>query len=246
MLLTWGKQRVDKLLVWGNFVGLLGLTIWIVIASMRRSDRTVVMVRNLGIWFLSLFFCVISFVYLVCYPVEIVHFPQYAIFGLFGVMLVRDSSRAVWMVALMGVIDETMNYVVQPRFTPYLDFNDMVLNFFGAMVGVSLYHGISGKPFLLNNLRLFKVIYLGLFMLITFFTVGVMVGIIELTSSMEKLPDGVLQGGHFVISFRSFEDFWEYTKDGWRYHIMTPVEGILSLGVLFSGLEFVREFSSNR
>lgn len=246
IILTWGKQKVDKLFAWGSIAGLWGVTLWIVIASIRRSDGTSVVVRNLGMWFLSLFLCVISFRYLICYMVEIVHFPQYAIFGLWGVMLIRDSSRAIWMVALMGIIDETINYIVQPRFTPYLDFNDMVLNFCGAMLGVSLYHGITGKPLLVNNLRLYKFAYCGLFILIAFFTIGVMVGIIELTSSMEKLPDGVFQGGHLVISFRSFEDFWEHTKDSWRYHVMTPVEGILSLGVLFSGLEFIREFSSNR
>jgi hypothetical protein len=74
---------------------------------------------------------------LIVASVETVHYPQYAVLA---ALLVRGGLglETAWAVATMlGVIDETFQYLVLPRGTfDYLDWNDIVLNALGAALGL--------------------------------------------------------------------------------------------------------------
>lgn len=90
----------------------------------------------------------LAFRYLITAPIEIIHFPQYAILS---ILLARvfDKDKKKFMlgtiffcVTMMGVLDEINQYFYLTRqYTEYLDWNDFTLNEIGAAIGLLTYYG---------------------------------------------------------------------------------------------------------
>jgi hypothetical protein len=232
---------VEKFLVLGAGVGFLILTGWIAWASFRRSRNLLKLWKILGLWFVAILLCYGAYCLLICSKVEIVHFPQYAIFAFWSMFLIEDTAKTVFLVTFLGIFDETVNYILYPRFTPYLDFNDMVLNFCGALVGTVFYHAVTGKMPLYRDHWSFKLSYVLIFLFVALITIGIVSGKVVLENTLAD-PTTPLQNGQFILSFRHYEPFWCYTSVGIRYHIMTPVEGILLIGVLLSAVHAICSF----
>lgn len=243
IVLSWGRKNVERLLVIIAVFGFFSLTIWIAVGSLKSSEKLSRTLKTLGFWFVSILLCFVAYSLLICSMVEIVHFPQYALLALWGIVLIGDTAKAVSIVTFLGILDETVNYILHPRFTPYLDFNDMVLNFCGAIVGVAFYHAVTQKAFLRRDHWIFNVGYGLIFAVVALFTVGILTGIVELENPLAD-PARAIQNGHFILSFQHFEPFWRYTGSGIKYHIMAPVEGILLLGVLTSVVHAVCEIGT--
>jgi len=241
IVVSYGREKVEKFLVFVAVAGFLILTGWIVLASFRRYKNLLQPCKMLSLWFIAVLLCYGAYGFLICSKVEIVHFPQYAILAFWGMFLIRDTARTVFIVTFLGIFDETFNYIFHSRFTPYLDLNDMVLNFCGALVGTVFYHTVIDEMPLTMDHWAFKLGYVLVFLIVALIIVGIVTGKIVLENTLAD-PTTPLQNGQFILSFQHYEPFWRYTSAGVRYHIMTPVEGILLIGTLLSAVHAVCSF----
>jgi hypothetical protein len=68
--------------------------------------------------------------------VERIHFVQYAGVAFLLRLSLEDNALVFFATVYSGVVDEFIQYLMNPVRTSYLDFNDMVFNSLGAALGV--------------------------------------------------------------------------------------------------------------
>jgi hypothetical protein len=143
--------------------------------------------------------------------IENIHYPQYA---LLAVLLGRAgvAAEASWLAATgLGVIDELYQYLFLPRGRPtYLDWNDMVLNGLGAAFGtVALFR--SRRRFRGDRVC------------------GTAVAI-------------AVAGGAFLVAllvgFPVLSPFFQITRHGRRYHVLSVAEGVAVIALLWLGVRY--------
>lgn len=109
-----------------------GAALAVAIARAPRSDRP-----RLVAW--ALLFAVaaaLAYVYLFTVVSETVHYAQYAILTALLLPLVRRIGAAMLWANLVGVADEAHQYWILHRdWGVYLDWNDIVINAIGALLG---------------------------------------------------------------------------------------------------------------
>ena len=122
------------------------ILILIVYQFVKGSRRVITSIYWLGL-FASL---LLAFRFLITAPIEIIHFPQYALLSFLIAKAVDPERKKSWIVSLlfwvtfMGILDETNQYFYLTRqYTKYYDFNDFMLNEIGAAVGLMLYYGFK-------------------------------------------------------------------------------------------------------
>lgn len=118
-------------LAWG-LVALAGAALLWAIARAPRQQRA-----RLAAW-AALFAVAALFAYFFLFTVvsEAVHYLQYAILTVLLFPLARRIGAAMLWATLIGVVDEAHQYwVLHPDWGVYLDWNDIVVNAIGALVG---------------------------------------------------------------------------------------------------------------
>lgn len=83
--------------------------------------------------------------FLIVNNIERIHYPQYAVLALLLGLSLREEMLVFFVTIFAGFVDEFLQYAMDPMKTNYLDFNDIVLNVLGAMVGIVLLMGLR-KP----------------------------------------------------------------------------------------------------
>lgn len=131
------RETMESFIFWGALLSGVAGFVWIV-ACRRGSWLFWAEGFALGImlW--------ISSAMLICTNVESVHYPQYAILGYLMRSLIDGDMSALLACNFVGMGDELVQYVLNPHYTKYLDFNDMVLNLIGVMAGIILWHWVRG------------------------------------------------------------------------------------------------------
>ena len=163
---------------------------------------------------------VISFNTLMPYKSEGMHFVQYGIGGMLSLLAFRNLFTALTFSYLFGIIDETFQVYVLDGL--YLDFNDMILNFWGSLLGVmvmSIYFNwqVSTKrSWLREYFFLGTWIYAGIF--------GIM-WVLEICTHYRD------DGGwiHFLNHDRNLYDpsFWYQVIWGDKWHQLRPFPGFV-------------------
>ncbi|MCX6170103.1 MAG: hypothetical protein NTX65_12220 [Ignavibacteriales bacterium] len=163
-------------------------------------------------WLFVIISVFLSFRYLITAPIEIVHYPQYAILSFLIAKSVDPSKkkfllgRILFWVTILGIIDEMDQYFyLTKQFTQYLDFNDFSLNTVGAAIGLMTYYGFADFE---ETKIIFSKIFNSLEIRITiiFFTVFfilIVVGIIV------KSPPKEVTSADIINSHESFKIFLE-------------------------------------
>ncbi len=170
----------------------------------------------------------------ICTNIEMIHFLQYAILGYCLMSIYPDSLLCFIIVSFLGISDEFFNYIWHPQFTPYLDFNDMILNSVGTLMGIIAYltvHRIAPKKL---NYRIVITSHVFALPILTILMAGITFGFIKLHYQRPTPIGSVFIDKAFVLSFKQPQKFWETTPTGRKFHIMDPVEGILALSLFLS------------
>ncbi len=136
-----GRGADEPLLRWNVLITAIGAPLMLGCAAIlwrtvRRHPRR----RLLAIhWLFVLLLIVASYNTLFCMNSELVHFPQFAILAVLLCPITGRCGETVFWAGLLGAIDEAYQYWWLSRHRPiYYDFNDVVLNFLGALLGVLL------------------------------------------------------------------------------------------------------------
>ena len=130
---------------------------------------------------------------------------------------------------MLGAADEAWQYFyLAPQNTNYFDFNDIILNILGAAIALVFISSLgiiaiqsSRKWYFSPILRVSVLLATGLFILIK-------------TSTMHIYPppDGI--EAPILLVKKELTEFWSYIKHlNVKYHIVTPVEGIIATALLF-------------
>ncbi|GAB4295318.1 MAG: hypothetical protein Kow0090_10180 [Myxococcota bacterium] len=73
--------------------------------------------------------------------IELIHYPQYAILAVIIYLIICNETYAVLGAALLGALDEAFQFLVlyADRTDLYMDYNDVILNLLGAILGIISY-----------------------------------------------------------------------------------------------------------
>gem|GEM_PF-2055882 len=230
-----GSSAMETFLFW--FFPLLAFVVLlIVLPRFRRSIGQYGAVASILAWSIALLLPLFSYAAFILANIEIIHFFQYAIVGCWLMRLIPDPIVAFSIGTFMGAIDEAYNYFFFPMFTKYLDFNDIVLNCSGVMLGIVFFLFFYGpKSLHLVSHRVFARMYFAVYVGLCVFTLMAATGFIRFSIAGSD-ASSVIVGNSLVLSLKQIESFLLVNRYGKHYHVMTPVEGILALAVMITGL----------
>ncbi len=157
---------------------------------------------------------------------EAIHFIQFAILAVLIFPLVRRYDDALIYTAILGIIDETYQYLVLNPDFKYFDFNDLVLNMIGAGAGLLLLAALRMpeiKPPRKWHRSPALWFMAGLVILGLIFSAG---------HPVSFYPSE--EPGHWFSLYRTHPgpEFWTFLYDRRYYHILRPWEGIFFMAVL--------------
>lgn len=177
--------------------------------------------------------------------VECAHYPQYAVLGFLMRCLIDGDMAALLACNLVGMVDELIQYVSNPQYTSYLDFNDIILNMVGAMVGITLWRWLKRReanPLLVSLWR--RSLTAAYALVATSIVWGLLDGRVLWHSQVSNTPFTSLLAVEgrtaFVLSYVDTTAFYLSTGLGRKYHVMDAAEwfwatlGLLGVAWCFS------------
>jgi VanZ family protein len=204
-----------------------------VLLRIRNGNRRALKITY---WLFTAFLVAASYEILIVFNVESIHFPQYAVLALLVFPLIMRYGDTVFWCALLGALDEGYQYFVLYRDNNevYFDFNDILLNLVGAGIGVLILFTLtderSKRSTAHTNSSLNRspspVIVTTAFLLFT--------GLLFYRSGLLQLyPEAGASSAPITLSRKPApEKFWTVPKRGKTFHILTPLEGIISAAAL--------------
>ncbi|MBW2109715.1 MAG: hypothetical protein JRI36_13795 [Deltaproteobacteria bacterium] len=232
-------------------VGALGLGVLSVSACLIPSrKRGYVGFRESILWWIMLVvFLVGADWFLIVTNIELIHYPQYAVLAVLFRLAVWDDFFAVFLTTVGGIFDELVQFIWNPQYTKYIDFNDCVLNALGGMLGITLFLIATPQVSRMTaGLRKVKAwVYSITGALVALVIVAEWSGRIIRYSPSDAGFRLVTQAGGkaaFVLSFVRNEGFWTVSEYGRHYHILSMVEALIVLALLLGAFRwFCRRLS---
>jgi hypothetical protein len=198
-------------------------------------------------WLFIFLMVILSYLFLITVPIEIIHFPQYAVLALlFAISLDRKKSRflvirILLIVTFLGIIDEAYQYLyLTAKSSHYLDFNDFFLNQIGTSIGILIYYGFTKQPVHLNNIYQINIsikkVIISLILLTALFSF--LSNSVYFRTADEINPGGFsYKDGKTVFYLEripgKFGNWEENDKGTGYFYILDPIFGIM-LMILFS------------
>lgn len=188
--------------------------------------------------------------YLIVNNIERVHYPQYAMLALLLGLSLRNEMLIFFATTFAGFVDEFLQYFMNPMKSNYLDFNDIVLNILGAAAGVVLLMGLR-KRLAARELDLdlsgparYEQIFAAMFRTVmvagavVVFVAGLFGRIVPLVEQAKDRSVFAVVNGKisFIMSFERHDEFWMKSYFGKVFHVLSPVEGLVSIAVLALGI----------
>jgi len=220
--------------------------LFILYKSIKGTSR----IKTLLYWFFVFLSVVLSYRFLITVPIEIVHFPQYALLSIIlAYSLDREKNKflilkILFIVTILGILDEFYQYVyLTKKSSHYLDFNDFFLNQVGASIGILIYYGFSREPKIDENIKKFTIPIKTLLIVIVGITIifSLLSSNINFRATHEIEPGGFSEKDGKTIFYleRIPEKFGNWVlddKETGYFYILDPILGILFLlcyGLLF-------------
>jgi hypothetical protein len=142
----WGKFIPRDFTIQAGLIVSVLLVLFITYQAIKGTRRIV----SIFYWLLLIAAILIVFRFLICAPIEIIHFPQYAVLSILFAKAIDPGREKIpiapilFWTTLLGILDETNQYFYLTRnYTQYYDFNDFFLNELGASIGLLLFYGFT-------------------------------------------------------------------------------------------------------
>ncbi|MEL6390703.1 MAG: VanZ family protein [Bacteroidota bacterium] len=149
--------------------------------------------------------------------IEVVHFPQYAMFALLIFPLSKNYNATLIWTTIAGAIDEAyQNFYLAPKDTGYYDWNDVITNLIGGVFGLLLLRsaGVSNRK--ISPFYTSKSIY-GAIVLMVLVLVLHLCGVLSIGPS--DYP--------YQMVSKELSGFWQTVHPNVTYHVVRPLEGLL-------------------
>ena len=207
----------------------LGVIILVIVLTffIRNTRNQIEGKRLRALMVLNTFFAAIIVQFLFVVNIEMVHFPQYALFAILLFPLVGNYTSTLIWATLAGMIDEAYQYFyLAPMDTAHYDFNDVLTNCIGAIFGLLFLRSfgtLEGTQFRLKR----STSWIGLALIIMSVLVFHLAGVLSIYPSE-------VHDYHIVREMPA--GFWSKVHPNVTYHVVRPIEGILitiSLWIIF-------------
>ena len=216
------------------FVLFLGLKI-----KKSRKRRSIIMC-----WFFTALLVIASHKLLIVFNVEMIHYPQYAILALLVFSLVMNYRKTVFWTTFISVLDETYQYFVIYRDDndTYFDFNDIILNLVGAGIGVALIYTLTEMgPRPEGAQKAGRKFVSPIFLTTSLILIP---GVFLYISGLLQFYPGPNSASALIVLSRkaAATGFWTVPTVGKPFHVLAPIEGILSIAALilcYSYMDYV-------
>jgi hypothetical protein len=216
------------------------LTIYLALIYMQFKKHTDNRLHKIIYLLLCLFFIILHFNIMFEMNIEIIHVFQYSILAFLLFPLTRRFGAAVCFAIPFMLVDEWNQYInLYPGFVQYFEFNDVILDINGcAMAVITLYiAGVRGaenmKP--LWKRPEFILLFLG----------GIITAVAVQTCFISLYAADKCANTWLVLNIvPEAPTFWrKFPGRDVVYHIMQPLEAMISIGVLaffYFGLDSFR------
>jgi hypothetical protein len=185
----------------------------------------------LGYLFLTITLTAACVPWLIVVNSEMIHFAQYALLGVLLFPLIRSYWLTVVAGTLLGAIDEGMQYWVWTPDMHYFDFNDVLFNLLGTVLGVLLIGAWLGRSCPGRPQWRTGWLIIGSIILLT--ALG------WLTQWLDIYPDPTNPAPVQLIR-EAEKEFWTVLPPHRRFHVLRPGPGaavILLMLAAFMGLD---------
>ena len=160
--------------------------------------------------------------------IEVIHFPQYAMFAMLIFPLVGTYTGSLVWATMGGMLDEAYQYFyLAPKDTSYYDLNDVVTNLSGAVFGLLILATFRIKEYSQFRLKTSSIWY-GLIMVLLAVVIAHVSGILSIYPSDDR-PYHILREWP--------PGFWSHVSPDVTFHVIRPIEGVvvtIVLWILFS------------
>jgi VanZ family protein len=215
---------------------------------------TIVRIRNgehkhlqIAVWLFTATLVVVSYKTLIVFNAENTHYLQYALLTFPVFALVTRYGETVFWVTFLGALDEAFQYFVlyPDRKEFYFDFNDIVLNLVGAGIGVAfIYTLLDVKANCCTFYSAFRRKWYRspAFLMTAIISPAI---IILYVAGLLKIYPGPEAADALIILSRipAPAKFWTESTVGNNFHILSPLEGVVSTAIIMACYSILDRFS---
>lgn len=197
-----------------SFIG-LSIYIGLFINGIKNRDDK----KKLTFYLITnIFLAIATIKYLFVINIEVIHFPQYAVFAILIFPFCYNYNQTLLLGVIAGAIDEAHQYfVLTPRDTNYYDFNDVVTNLIGVVFGLLLIRSlgiVNKKKFTFWRSPAF----------ISLISLSILLTTLWFSGLLSIYPD---ESAKFQLIQKLAPGFWSKVYPEVIYHVIQPVEGLL-------------------
>ena len=165
---------------------------------------------------------------------EKIHYPQYGTLAMLLLLWIKDAYCVLKITTCLGMVDELYQwyFLSTNRRTNYIDFNDMILNLLGGLMGILLIYSLKylsegqndypkrgTSQSLINKLTPQKI-----HQIVVFILLALAIPSLAYTSVLAGVFQDIYQA--FLFSNQvGGENFLITPPNGLSYHVLTPIEG---------------------
>ena len=158
--------------------------------------------------------------------VEFIHIFQYGLLAFLLFPLVNHFTAVLFLTTLLGAFDELNQYIILTPDNAYYDLNDVLINFFGAVIGSIGYiviHYNQLKSWGTQSKRF------------TFTIVGILLSTILMGFMLKLIVIGPDMKGHSVFMFykEEIDVYWHIVPPNVCFHVISPLEFLSYIVILF-------------
>lgn len=215
----WGNASLTNLL---NIIfALLGIGLGVFLYKRLKQSKAKFKLTS---WAPVLIGAFVSYMILMPYKSEGIHFVQFGLLAVLAQMYFKRSWISLNFVMILGIIDELYQYAYGN--SVYYDFNDIVLNFFGGCLGLLFYNAVTQHKDDTGNKAgwyFYCVVLLSSLVIVIGYLSGVLCLYVDggCDYSLFKWEDG-----------RFTKDFWDSTDWGKQWHRIKVWEGVFLIPLL--------------
>jgi glycopeptide antibiotics resistance protein len=220
-----GRDAYNSYVAWVFLVILLAFVAHLAYYIGRESRKKLYYTLAAGVSILM----VISFKMIMVYSIEAIHFLEYCMLAMLLLPVLKSYGDTVFVVAILGTLDELFQYrFLTPDFE-YFDFNDCFLNLVGAGAGAVLIFTTAGDAVRVKQRKWYRSagILAAAGLLVLFL-------LLRLTGKITISPAGADATNWFSINRKEVDgDFWKEAYPGRYFHLLRPYEGIVFMYFCF-------------
>jgi len=233
LLERWARARLDGYLFQVEYLLLIILTLflgWFIVKGKRKR------IDLLLSWGAVSIAAYIANRFLLVVHLEKIHYPQYGILAMLLLLWMKDTYSVLKITTYLGMVDELYQwyFLSTNRRNTYIDFNDMILNLLGGLMGILIVYSLkylsedhkkdypelgAGFQSLMSKLtpqKIYQMVFLVLLTLSipSWFSPSILTGVFQ--DLYQALLFSFQVGeGNFLIT----------PSNGLSYHVLTPIEG---------------------